>query len=601
MSNINYNEYDKLEDFDDFVIAPNNIERVRVSSATGNVGIGVRNPKYKLEVEGTINAKEVLINEKPISASGSAISGFPSRIGEVEFGIATIPANGTYTYTFDLNDEYQYVLVRNLRWVSGRGFNKDLPSFNFGVASFSKEWNPSLLVSKDECRRLFELNTLEYKNGQQINAKLYNKVQDVGCALGYGDMSKDVFLDHIDAFGKHFVLENVYLSNNNSKINFVIRNEEIEDIDLQPYDAVNLINLIRGAYHCYSILCLGDNLVVLSTFRYSVDKGKSFTLKSSGILQPYTSACVSGYTKDNQYFISFLQGYNYTLYLSVTNNLGDSYQSYTFPYPSGFWLADGHYFLFKERSKFFIGFINNQPVIYKFNNDLSGYEVNLNIYGSPLFPDAENNPPYRDDKQFIYENNGNIYAIIGYGTSSQLKYKLIRSATNGSNWEVLKEYQNDLHPLNPNLYSFLRFNGNKLFIAFIPYVWTWTGEQTKVIFNISEDGGNSWIYNDWQEFLPGFMPQSAEAFIYDGNILLLLGSDSPLGIYGYRSTDNGQTWQQFTLERSFTDRFNYFIHGYAEYASRIFAVFLCYLHPSTYVYNAARITSFLNLDLWGIK
>ena len=553
---------------------------------------------------------------------------FPVKIGEITLGTAVLPANSTYIYSLDLGDTYEAVLLRNLRWVSGRGLDKSIPGFNFGVASFSSEPNLSVLVAgQGQARRLFQLTVPEYRNGQLVDAKLYDKSQDKG-VLGYGSLPKDVFLDHINVFGKRVTLEDVYLDG--TYIKFVVRNEENEDLVLDEYDAVSLKYITTAAPNAFrSTLCIGDSIIVGNyeiDLYVSTDGGESFT-RYPGILGRYYSN-ISGYIDGNDIFVAFFVSYLYdTIKIATMANLDiNTLTEYTITheYNPSFNYGYGHKFSYRKDSIYFISFFNYCPRIYHVNNDFSGIVEKFRVYGSELFPDAIEGGPqtgYVSGETSIYQENDNLYAKFIYATGSNdhdRRFGLIKSTDGGNTWTKIMTHPEFVYPTTKYYSGMSReplfyVRDDILFVAFVQYYYPFETPPDEYYFkiqaNISLDGGNAWLRESGNWIAFGltadddrFNASLRRLFIYpSGTLLALVTTNSR--VYGFRLFDAGARIDKFVLERTYEDIVTQFVDGNVEYASNVFAAFLLYkgYEKLFYIYHVMRQTEFANFELWGIK
>ena len=80
-----------------------NLHSLSIDETSGNVGIGTTNPTYKLDVVGTINASNVLINGSSISSSQWTTTGSNIYYNTGNVGIGTASPSSTLTVVGNIN------------------------------------------------------------------------------------------------------------------------------------------------------------------------------------------------------------------------------------------------------------------------------------------------------------------------------------------------------------------------------------------------------------------------------------------------------------------------------------------------------------------
>ena len=489
--------------------------RFQVSTPTGNF-LSVVNTDESITGDGTLGA--------PLAVNNRYIS-LPLLIKKIQLkndpALFLQPLE-EYTYTFDLGDEYDSIVISEWDWISRTNNKTGVPSFNLGFASFNTN---VLYISNGETFRIFEkVKNTEFIGNSTLNSDWGQKVTGTSSrALGHGLGLNECALN---IKGSYYLpidkleVNNVWLDGNELKIK--IANLDDHEIYVGNYIGKKVLST-ESTLRIGSIKCIGENAIFLigrtlnSIHFFSLNRGQTFIPENFGISAGIVASTVK--TDGNNYFIAFIDYFkNAKSYVYDFNERtitqkssllfdGDNYRlNNDFGGPGS---TGRDNFGFDSMAwKGNIGLLatekgtNGNVALLKTTNDWETVVEECTLDEIPnTFPTgSDSSTAIICPQTYIIDNNtwywGSQYWGIVADVNQTINF-IAKTTNGGTSWTNILSLFNHLDFSYAVSFRFsVSDDGNIICVVAIlnnPLAYP---EGIGLYFNISKDGGTNWLYSD---------------------------------------------------------------------------------------------------------
>lgn len=251
-----------------------------------------------------------------------------------------LAAGATHTYTMPLGGSYSEVLLANFQWVTADTTDPSQPGTSLGHGIFGQDQGPMLVANTKAggWRRIFKLDSVEHANnvGTDLEAQIFDGFADTPVPLGYGVNSKDVAVDHINAFGKEVQLEDIYILGTDLIVK--LKNAEpVDSIDFDIYTGVERVFGYRAETYFGTVATGGFMAISGDHVADSLWISADYGLTWEDHADPAQTDILAGsatYKNGSDYFMAFLD-YNFNVWT------GSSTTDYTWAQVNTFALTWG--------------------------------------------------------------------------------------------------------------------------------------------------------------------------------------------------------------------------------------------------------------------